>query len=117
MRKILIPILAAGTLSLGACATSPYGGMGGPLESVLGSVLGGGLGGNTGYGYNNQSFQQAAVNACGSQASQYGQVQIQDVRQQSSSTLRVYGTVGSNYGARNFQCSFRNDGRITDFDI
>jgi hypothetical protein len=139
MRKIFAPLILAGTLTLGACATSPYGGMGGPLESVLGSVLGGAVNGgygnggygngsygngsyggygNSGYGYNNGgNFQQAAVNACGSQASRYGQVQIRDIRQQSSSTLRVYGDVYSNYGRRDFQCSFRSDGRITDFDL
>lgn len=114
MRKSSILILAAGSLSLGACATSPYGGMGGPLEAVLGSVLGS----NSGYGgYGGASFEQAAVNACGSQASRYGQVSIQDVRQSSSSSLRVYGYVRSNYGSRNFACTFRSDGRITDFDI
>lgn len=118
MRKSMTAILALGTISLAGCASSPlggYGGMGGPLEAVLGSVLGGG-GGGGGY-YGNQNFQQAAINACGSQASRYGQVQISDVRQQSNSTLRVYGVVGSTYGARNFACSFRSDGRITDFDI
>ncbi|MBA3676981.1 MAG: hypothetical protein H0W74_06195 [Sphingosinicella sp.] len=119
MRKSLAPLLCVATLGLGACATNPYGGMGGPLEAVLGSVLGGsqgGYGGSQG-GYGSGNFQQAAVNACGNEASRYGQVSVSDVRQQSSSTLRVYGTVGSNYGNRNFQCSYRSDGRITDFDI
>lgn len=113
MRKLFAPLIL-GSLTLAGCATSPLGGygMGGPLEAVLGSVLGG-----SSQGYGSSSFQQAAVNACGAQASRYGQVSIQDVRQQSSSTLRVYGVVGSNYGSRNFACSFRNDGRITDFDI
>lgn len=132
MRKLFAPILLAGTLALGACATSPYGGMGGPLETVLGSVLGGSVGGygngsyggygNGGYGgyggYGSGNFQQAAINACGSQASRYGQVQIRDVRQQSSSTLRVYGNVYNRYGrSDDFACSFRSDGRITDFDL
>lgn len=116
MRKSLPALVIFGSLAVGGCASNPllggYGGMGGPLEAVIGSVLGGS---NQGYGNNN--FQQAAVNACGGEASRYGQVSIQDVRQQSSSTLRVYGVVGSNYGSRNFQCSFRSDGRITDFDI
>ena len=117
MRKPFSALVLFGALAVGGCAANPllggYGGMGGPLEAVIGSVLGGG--GNQGYGNNN--FQQAAVNACGGEASRYGQVSIQDVRQQSSSTLRVYGVVGSDYGSRNFQCSFRSDGRITDFDI
>jgi hypothetical protein len=108
------PLLIVSTLALSACASplGGMGGMGGPLEAVLGSVLGGG---NQGYGSSN--FQQAAINACGNEASRYGQVSIQDVRQQSSSSLRVYGVVGSNYGSRDFQCTFRSDGRITDFDI
>ena len=114
MRITTSAIALIGALSLGGCATSPYGGMGGPLESVLGSVLAGGLGGGQS---NNSNFQQAAVNACGNYASQYGQVSVRDIRQQSRDTLRVYGLVGSNYGARNFECSFRSDGRITDFDM
>ena len=120
MRKLFLPVLAVASLSIAGCATSPLGGygMGGPLEAVLGSVLGGGgvLGSGQG-NYGNTNFQQAAVNACGNEASRYGQVSIRDVRQKSSSTLRVYGVVGSNYGSREFECSFRNDGRITDFDI
>ena len=73
MNKKLIP-LAALSLALGACATSPYGGMGygDPVTSaigVLGSVLGSQgsyrspYGG--GYGYSNSGFSQAAVSACG----------------------------------------------------
>lgn len=111
MRKSSTAILAAGALALGGCMTSPLGGMGGPLEQVLGSVLGAGQ--NDG----GSRFQQQAINACGNQASQYGQVAIQDVRQQSRDTLRVFGTVSSNWDSRNFQCSYRSDGRITDFDI
>lgn len=113
MRKLLIPTLVAGAMALGGCTTM--------LPAVLGSVLQGGLGGGYGYpdqGYGGSSFQQAAVNACGSQASRYGQVRITNVQQSSSSTLRVYGTVSTNgYDQRNFACSFRSDGRITDFDI
>ena len=111
MRNLSPITILAGALALGGCAMSPFGGMGGPLESVLGSVLGAGQ--NDG----NNDFARAAVNACGNHASQYGQVQIRDVRQQSRDTLRVSGVVGSNYGNRNFECSFRSDGRITDFDI
>ena len=123
MRKILAPVLAASTLALGACATSPYGagygGMGGPLEVLLGSVLGAGQGSYGGYGQSQYggSFSQAAVQACGGTASRFGQVGIRDVRQVSSSTVRVYGVVSNGYSGRNFACSFRSDGRITDFDI
>jgi len=110
MRRLAL--VMAGAVALGGCAASPLGGMGGPLEAVLGSVLGGSQNNS-----HNSNFQQAAVNACGNHAARYGQVQVQDVRQHSNNTLRVYGIVGSNYGSRDFQCSFRSDGRITDFDI
>jgi hypothetical protein len=122
MRKIYAPLLAS-TLALSACATSPYGagygGMGGPLEAVLSSVLGASQGSYGGYGQSQYggNFQQAAVQACGSTASRYGQVGISNVQQVSSSTLRVYGRVSNGYTGRNFACSFRSDGRITDFDI
>ena len=110
MRKSFSSLAIIGGLSLGGCATSPYGGMGGPLEAVLGSVLGAGQSGGN-------DFQRAAVNACGNYASQYGQVSVRDVRQQSRDTLRVYGLIGTNFGTRDFECSFRSDGRITDFDV
>ena len=114
MRKLMIPTLVAGAMALGGCSSV--------LPAVLGSVLQGGLGGG-GYGsadagYGSGNFQQAAVNTCGQQASRYGQVRITNVQQVSSSTLRVYGTVSTGgYSQRNFACSFRSDGRITDFDI
>jgi hypothetical protein len=133
MRKSLAILTVGSALALGACATSPYGsqyggygspygGMGGPLEAVLGTVLG--AAGSSSYGYGNQgyyggggNFQQAAVNACGNAASRYGQVSIRDVRQISRDTLRVYGLIGSAYRTNDFECNFRSDGRITDFDI
>lgn len=113
MRKFITPLLLGSALALGGCAG--YGGMGGPLETVLGSVLGGQAG--SGYGYGNQGFSQAAVNACAQYASRYGQVGISNVRQQSSSTLRVSGVVNNGYRQDDFACSYRSDGRITDFDI
>ena len=131
MRKLLSISLLGSAMALSACATSPYGsqyggygspygaygGVGGPLEAIIGAI---GAAGNSGYygnpGYGN-NFQQAAVNACASVAARYGQVQIRDVRMSSRDTLRVYGIAGSAYGARDFGCSFRSDGRITDFDI
>ena len=126
MRKSLLPLLAAGTLALGGCAggLGGYGGLGGgldPLGAIVGSVLGAGTGGGGygGYGGGSASFQNAAVNACGSQASQYGRVNITNVAAVSSSTLQVNGTVDVNGGfdRRGFICNFRSDGRITGFDI
>jgi hypothetical protein len=128
MRKILIPI-AALPLALGACTTSPYGGGYGygadPVTSaigVLGSVLGsqGGYGrsyGYNNYGYGSSGFSQAAVNACANYASRYGRVSVSQVRQTSSDKIHVYGYANTGYGGRDFDCSFRSDGRITDFDI
>jgi hypothetical protein len=83
-----------------------------------------------GYGYGNQNFEQAAVNACASQAQRYGRVSIDNVELRSRSTMRVRGMIEANagynaggygnYGAgverRTFDCSFRSDGRISDFD-
>ena len=117
MRKAFFPVLMAGTLMLGGCAA--YGND--PLAGILGSVLGGGLGGydqgyGQGYGSNSQ-FQTAAVNACGQEAAQYGQVRVTDVRQMSRDTLRVDGQVSSNYRQRSWACAFRADGRITDFQM
>jgi hypothetical protein len=125
MRKNLIP-LAALPLALGACATSPYGGMGygDPVTSaigVLGSVLGsqGGYGSpyGGGYGYGNSGFSQAAVSACANYASRYGRVSVSQVRQTSSDKVHVYGYASDGYRARDFDCSFRSNGRISDFDI
>ena len=126
MRKSFLPVLMAGTLALGGCAGG-LGGMGGPMDpvgAILGSVLSGAVGGGSGgygqnSGYGNQSFQNAAVNACGSQASRYGRVSVTNVQQVSSSTLQVYGTVDVNGGfdRRPFVCNFRSDGRITGFDV
>ena len=107
MRKSLF-LLAM--IPLAGCAMYPGG-------DVLGSVLGGVLGGNRAMG--GQSFQDAAVEACANEARRYGHVNVTDVRQVSSSTLRVFGTIQtSNFGdRRRFDCDFREDGRITDFDI
>ena len=127
MRKFTVPLILGSALALGACATNPYGtgyggygspygaygGTGGPLEAILGSIAGAS---NQGY-YGGGNFQQAAINACAGVASRYGQVAIRDIRQTSGSTLRVYGVVGNGYRNDDFACSFRSDGRITDFDI
>ena len=112
MRKSIFMLVAAAALPLGGCAY----GLGG--QDVLGGVLGSVLGGNN-RAMGGQSFQDAAVEACAREAQRYGRVQVTDVRAQSSSTLRVQGIVDTNNGfdRRGFGCSFREDGRITDFDI
>ena len=117
MRKSLF-LAATLALPLAACATSPYGlGSSNPLDAILGSI--GSMGGAYspyGYGASGGNFSQAAVNACGSAAARYGQVSIRDVRQISGDSVKVWGSV---YGYRNdsWDCTFRSDGRITDFDI
>ena len=106
MKRFLLPLLV---LPLSACAT----GLAGPvLGNVLGNVLNRG-----GYGQGGPDFQTAAVEACGAEAARYGRVQVTNVEAASRSTLRVYGTVEANYRRHAFACSYREDGRITDFDI
>ena len=112
MRKLLLLGLA---LPLAACATSPYG-YNNPLGTILGSI---GSLGSAGYGTSayGGGFQQAAVNACAGTAARYGQVGVRDVRQVNYDSLKVFGTVHTGYSSRNWDCTFRSDGRITDFDI
>jgi len=102
MRRPLLPFLVAGLLPLGGCA---YG---------LGDSYGGGA-----YGMGGPGFEAMAADACGAQAARYGRAQVTQVRQISRSTMRVHGTIDAGYGyqRRSFACSFRDDGRITDFDI
>ena len=118
MRKVLFRAAIAGSLLLGGCATSPYGGGygGDPIGNILGTILGGSQ------GYNNRElsdFERAAVNACGQEASRYGRVSISDVRQQSASIVEVFGVIQSSdrYQQRQFGCAFRSDGRIADFRV
>ena len=39
------------------------------------------------------------------------------VRQTSSDKVHVYGYVSRGYGGDDFDCSFRSNGRISDFDL
>jgi hypothetical protein len=117
MRKLL-PLAAACALPLAACATNPYGsGYGSdPVNAVLGTIGALGSGYGSGYGYGS-GFGQAAAGACANYASRYGAVQVTSVRQTSSDKVHVYGYVSRGYGSDDFDCSFRSDGRISDFDI
>ena len=111
MRKSLLMLVTPALLPLGGCAY----GLGG--QDVLGSVLGDVLGGSRG-AMGGQTFEDAAAEACVNEARRYGSVSVTDVRAQSASTIRVSGVVAANgYSRRAFGCSFREDGRITDFDI
>lgn len=120
MRKSVFLGLAA--LPLAACATSPYGSPYGygygtdPVSAVIGALGSGYAGNGYGYGYGG-GFSQAAASACANYASRYGATRVTSVRQTSSSKMKVYGTVSNGYRANNWDCTFRSDGRITDFDL
>ena len=130
MRKTL-PLIAAIALPLAACATSPYGydrygydrysynryGYGyDPVSTIVGSI--GALGGaHSPYSYGSVSFSQVAASACANYASRYGAVRVTSVRQTSSDRMHVYGYVSRGWGSDNWDCTFRADGRITDFDL
>lgn len=108
---IRLPLIAAGALALGACAVSPYGtGYGTNYDPVYGSV--GALGSNYTTG-----FSQAAANACANYASRYGRVSIRNVQQLNASHVKVFGTVNQGYRNEGWDCTYRSDGRITDFDL
>ena len=114
MRKIfLIPAILAGTLTLGGCAQ--YGG----------GLLGTGYGNDryddrygSNYGYNRGGdFERAAADACGREASRYGRARVDEVNQEGRDTVIVTGYIDSRKrrGDGRFGCTFRSDGRITDF--
>ena len=114
MRTPILVTALAGTLMLGGCATA----YGDPLGGLLGGILGGGNTGNYNSGSNMSEFERAAYEACARQASQYGSVQVTDVRQDSNSTVRVLGRINTRDTRRDeFTCTFRSDGRIVDFRL
>lgn len=109
--RLSLPLVAVCALPLAACGISPYGyGYGNNYNPLYGSI--GSLGGAYG-----SSFSQAAVNACGNYASRYGRVSIRNVERLSNSSLKVAGTVSNGYRNEGWDCTYRSDGRITDFDL
>ena len=111
MRKILLPLAMAGTLALGGCAT--YGGGGG----LLGDIFGNDRYDDDRYGYDGgDDFERAAVQACGREASRYGRIRIDDVDRDGRDFVRVRGRIDvRNRDRDQFNCVFRNDGRIVEF--
>ena len=117
--RISLPLIAAMALPLAACATSPYGygydrygsNYGRSYNPILDAI--GALGGSYGGG----GLSQAAAGACANVASRYGPVRVTSVRQTSSSRVKVHGFAQRGYRRDNWDCTFRSDGRITDFDI
>lgn len=120
MRKSLIPI-AALALPLAGCATG-YGAD--PLGQILGSIgtLGtaqtgyGTYGYPAGYGYGG-GFSQAAAQACANYASRYGRVSIRNVQQLDGNHVKVFGYASNGYRNEGWDCTFRSDGRVVDFDL
>ncbi len=110
MRKSLMPI-AACALPLAACAMSPYGygyGNNSPY-GTLGTI--GALGGAYG------NFSQAAASACANYASRYGRVSVRNVQQLDGNHVKVFGYTSRGYRNEGWDCTYRSDGRITDFDL
>jgi hypothetical protein len=119
MRKTLL--LAAMSLPLAACATygSPYSGYDRYSSSRYGygyNPIVGAIGALSG-AYGGYGLSSAAANACASVASRYGPVQVTSVRQTSYDRVKVYGYAQRGFRTDNWDCTFRSDGRITDFDI
>ena len=114
MRKTLL-LLATVTLAGCGYSTSPYGYNRyaynpyayNPYVGTIG-VLGGAYG---------SSFSQAAASACAAHASRYGAVRVTNVRQTDRDRMKVYGTISRGFGSDNWDCTFRADGRISDFDL
>ena len=126
MRKSFIPLAAACTLPLAACATG-YGAD--PLSQILGSIgtlgsagYGNGYGtygypaGYGGYGYGS-SFSQAAAQACARYASRYGQVSVRNVQPLDANHVKVFGYASNGFRNEGWDCTFRSDGRVVDFDL
>ncbi|TMM50332.1 hypothetical protein [Qipengyuania marisflavi] len=107
MRKLLLPTMLSTTLLLGGCMSGLGGGL---FDDILG-------GGDDNYGYNSgQQFERAAANACGREASRFGQIRIESVKQDSRDTVKVKGRINVRDSRRNqFSCIFRSDNRIVDF--
>jgi len=115
----MIPTTAAAALALGGCAQV--------LPIAIGTAVNHGVNAATraaadGIGSGSPSQQQqlrnAAANACGQRAAQYGQVTISDVQPAGNGSLRVYGIIAANgtNPQRAFNCAFRiSDGQITEF--
>lgn len=120
MRKTLF--LAALALPLAACATSPYGSgyNSNPLGQILGSIGTLGSAGYGTYGYPagyGGGFSQAAAQACANYASRYGRVSIRNVQQLDGNHMKVFGYASNGYRNEGWDCTFRSDGRVVDFDL
>ena len=118
MRKRMTAILVSSALGISGCATV--------LPLVLSTVVQQGVGAAVGAakraGDNAippEQLQAAAVSACTQQASQHGQATVTTLQQVGGSALRANGTIAANgsHPQRSFTCTFRGDGKITDFRL
>ena len=105
MRKIVLPLVLAGTMALGGCASVGGGGL-------LGDIFGG-----DSYGYNGgNDFERRAAQACGREASRYGRASVDRVEQRDRDYVYVTGRIDTrDYDRDEFTCVVRSDGRIVDF--
>lgn len=118
MRKLIALILVTSAAAVSGCATV--------LPIVLSTVVQQGVGAAVGAakraGENEmppQELQAAAVSACTQQASQHGQATVNTLQQLGRGTLRANGVIAANgaYPQRSFTCTFRSDGKVTDFRL
>lgn len=107
MRRLTEAWLVAATATLAGCAYIP---LAPTVAEIVNSAA-------QDRGYANPDFTRAAAEACEARAARYGRVSVTSIQQQSSTTARVRGAIQTGYEARTFGCSFRSDGRITDFDL
>jgi hypothetical protein len=105
IRKVLLPILAAGSLALGGCAASIAAGVAGAAFRSAGG----------GKSAPAQDLAPAAAEACKANAAQQGEVNIIDVERRSEGKIVVWGTVENSGQRQSFEC--RYDGKIAGFKL
>ena len=106
MRKAILPLLLS-SIFLGGCAASL-------AASAIGAAV---QASQSRDQSSNEHLMKPAAEACRARASAHGTVNIIDVERRSTSRIIVYGTVGEGQDRRAFDCSFRNDGTIADFNL
>ena len=108
--RLSLPLIAACALPLAACAASPYG-YGYGSDPVYGNI--GALGGAYGF----SGMNQAGANACANYASRYGRSSVSRVQQLDANHIKVFGYTSRGLRNEGWDCTYRSDGRITDFDL
>ena len=106
MKQVRLIVLPAAALLLSGCVA-------GMVAGAVGMAADSGRG--SGKPRNNEFMQAAARQTCSAHASQYGTVQVVDVKQVDSEEILVSGTVADANGANSFECSFVTE--ITGFKL